>query len=106
MCVFDILPRNTKKMHVKLIGVSKLPLGVSVGVCGCLSITGLAMDWMDSRVYPDFHLKRAGKGFNKSWLPLMGLIDKLIEPIIYSPWYMKHYEIFTLPMPWPFFATK
>ena len=35
-------------MHVKLIGVSKLSLGVSVSVCGCLSrlsLCGPVMDW-------------------------------------------------------------
>ena len=32
-------------MHVKLIGDSKLSLGESVSVCGCLSLCGPVMDW-------------------------------------------------------------
>ena len=37
-----------KNMHVRLIGDSKLSLGVSVSVCGCvsrLSLCGPVMDW-------------------------------------------------------------
>ena len=37
-----------KNMHVRLIGDSKLSLGVSVSVCGCLSrssLYGPVMDW-------------------------------------------------------------
>ena len=32
-------------MHVRLTGDSKLSLGVSVSVCGCLSLCGPVMDW-------------------------------------------------------------
>ena len=39
---------HPKNMHVRLIGDSKLSLGVSVSVCGCLShlsLCGPVMDW-------------------------------------------------------------
>jgi len=39
----------SKIMHVRLIGGSKLSLGVSVSVCGCLSRLSLCGPVMDSR---------------------------------------------------------
>ena len=36
--------QQSKDMHVRLISVSKLPVGVSVSVCGCTSTCGPAMD--------------------------------------------------------------
>ena len=41
----------SKKMHVRLIGDSKLSLRVSVSVHGCLSLCGPVMDGGPSRVY-------------------------------------------------------
>ena len=38
------LPQS-KDMHVRLIGGSKFPIGMIVGVYGCLSTCGTAMDW-------------------------------------------------------------
>ena len=35
----------SKNMHVRLTGDSKLSLGVSVSVCGCVSLCGPVMDW-------------------------------------------------------------
>ena len=35
----------SKNMHVRLIGDSKLTLGVSVCMCGCLSLCVPVMDW-------------------------------------------------------------
>ena len=52
----------SKNMHVRLIGDSKLSLGVKVSVCGCLSrlsLCGPVMDWRPvqgvSRLSPDDH---------------------------------------------------
>ena len=46
----------SQNMHVRLIGVSKLSLGVSV--CGCLSLCGPVMDWQPvqglPRLSPDY----------------------------------------------------
>ena len=45
----------SRNMHVRLIGVSKLSLGVSVSVCGCLSrlsLCGPVMDWRPVQVAP------------------------------------------------------
>ena len=42
----QVLPPTVKKdMHVRLIGGSKLSVGVIVRVHGCLSTCGPAMDW-------------------------------------------------------------
>jgi len=46
--VLRLPPTVQKNMHVRLIGDSKLSLGVSVSVCGCLSrlsLCGPMMDW-------------------------------------------------------------
>ena len=47
----------SKNMHARLIGYSKLSLGVSVSVCGCLSrlsLCGPVMDWRPvPRLSPD-----------------------------------------------------
>ena len=45
----------SKNIHVKLIGDSKLSLGVSVSVCGCLShlsLCGPVMDWRSVQGVP------------------------------------------------------
>ena len=45
----------SKNMHVRLIGDSKLSLGVSVSVCGCLSrlsLCGPVMDWQPVQGVP------------------------------------------------------
>ena len=39
----------SKSMHVRLIGDSKLSLGVSLSVHGCLSVSGPVMDWQPLR---------------------------------------------------------
>ncbi|XP_075308222.1 serine/threonine-protein kinase OSR1b isoform X2 [Odontesthes bonariensis] len=43
--VLRLPPTVQKIMHVRLIGISKLSVGVSVSVHGCLSLCGPAMDW-------------------------------------------------------------
>ena len=43
-----------KNMHFRLIGVSKLSLGASVSVHGCLSECGPVMDWQPVQGAPCF----------------------------------------------------
>ena len=55
----------TKNMHVMLTGDSKLSLGVSVSVDGCLTclcLCGPVMDWRPVQVYPTSRPMTAGIG--------------------------------------------
>ena len=47
----SFLPQS-KDMYVRLIGVSKLPVGVIVSVHGCSSAYGAAIDWRPVQVDP------------------------------------------------------
>ena len=51
-CVEFACSKMSTNMHVGLIGNSKLTLGVSVRVHGCLSLCGLVMDWPPVRGLP------------------------------------------------------
>ena len=59
------LPPSKKNMHVRLIDDSKLSLGVSVSVNGCLSrlsLCGPVMDWRSVQGDPASRPKTAGIG--------------------------------------------
>jgi len=88
----------SENMHVRLTGDSKLSLGVSVSVHGCLSLCGPVMDWRpvqgvprllpnDSRdgLQPSLRNPKIGlKGFRK-WMDGLHTSICKIYPVMYQP---------------------
>jgi len=98
----------SENMHVRLIGFStKLSLGVSVSVCGCLSLCGSVMDWWPvqgvPRLSPDDpwdrlqppHDPTDGLSGYRKWMDLWWWFT---IRLVMTLWHLVDLRLFKIPM--------